>query len=342
MKIYLAGERAQISTSAALRRVGGEAVASIWTKHVRRRLFSFYYHGLEGQNFEKDPDTGLSTAIEDSIKFGWDLFLDSGAFTAFTKGVQIPEREYAIYINKCAKRNIWTVCSSLDAIGKDIEAARKSYKYFRYLHRKAGLDVKPVFHVREPDNVLRAYLDEGHEYILIGGMVPESTRDLRELLDHFWMKYLTNADGTAKVKVHGFGLTDAQLMFRYPWHSVDSSSWLMTGIFGSCMFRKPGERKLKKVVFSEESPQARKAKGWHYSTMTSREIDEVNEWVAPYGVTCEQLSQHYSFRDVVNAAVFQSLEEWGTDRFTDTQLRITDAAEEMYGDGFQVASEEDW
>ena len=30
------------------------------------------------------------------------------------------------------------------------------------------------------------------------------------------------------------------------------------------------------------------------------------------------------------------------DRFTDTQLRITDAAEEMYGDGFQVASEEDW
>lgn len=325
MKIYLAGERAATATD--IDRLGGGA--AVWTKHVKRRLFSFYYHGYSGANFEKDPKTGLSLAITDSIKFGWDLFLDSGAFTAFTKGVEIPLEEYAQYVKN--NRKIWTVCSSLDAIGRgeydsaeQLGFARQSWQYFDRL-RHLGADVFPVWHVREPLSVLRHYVDAQYPYILIGGMVPETTQALRQRLDVAWGTILTHKDGTAKVKVHGFGLTDWILMRRYNWHSVDSTSWLMTGVFGACIFRV--ENKLRKIVFSEASPEARKDKGWHYFRRTPQERKIIDSWLEPYGVTAGQLSQHYTYRDVINAAVFQDLEDLGTDVFDDKQPILWDTIE---------------
>jgi hypothetical protein len=317
MKIYLAGEREQ-STAADFRRRGIAEAASIWTKSVRRRLFSYYYHGFSGNNYRKDNQTGLSTPIAEGVEFGWDLFLDSGAFTAFTKNVVIPIEEYAEYVKKTQSQKIWTVCSSLDAIGQGREAAVQSYKYFARL-RNLGAEVQPVFHVREPDEALKYYVNSGEwEYVFIGGMVPETTEWLRVRLDHLWSQVLGNKDGTPKIKTHGFGLTDQQLMFRYPWTSVDSSSWLMTGIFGSCMFRTE-ENKLRKVVFSDESPTARKFKGWHYKNLPKEAKAQVDRWLEPFEINAEQLSQHYSYRDVVNAAVFQSLEDLGTEAFIEEQ-----------------------
>lgn len=329
MLIYLAGERAAMATTAAIRRLGGEGAAAVWTRSVKRRLFSFYYHGYSGSNYEKTA-TGLSSAIADSLDFGWDLFLDSGAFTAFTKGIVIDEAylaEYARYIKRCLPRKIFTVYSSLDAIGTGAQAAIESRANYLEL-RKRGMPVRPVFHIREPPEYLAQYIDEGCEYIFIGGMVPESTRDLMQLLDGLWSKYLTNKDGTPKVKIHGFGLTDSKLMFRYPWYSVDSSSWLMTGIFGACLFRIGG--KMEKIVFSEESPEARKFKGRHYHRMPLMAQRQIDEWIEPYGITAQQLSEHYSFRDVVNAAVFQGLEDLGAKKFVNIQPTLTDYASNWF------------
>lgn len=337
MKLYLAGERAAMATTAAIRRLGGESAAAVWTKHVKRRLFSFYYHGYSGSNYEKLP-SGLSTAIADSIDFGWELFLDSGAFTAFTKQVKIDEaylNEYAVYIKRCLPRKIFSIYSSLDAIGRGDEAALASLSFFQQLQQRK-CPVFPVWHVREPERYLQRYIDDGHDYILIGGMVPETTRWLKDRLDGIWAKHLTDKDGLPIVKIHGFGLTDSRLMFRYPWYSVDSSSWLMTGIFGACMFKDVESHKLRKVVFSEDSPQARNFKGWHYANLGSVEKNIVDGWLEPYGVAAEQLGQHYSFRDVVNAAVFQSLEDFGTDRFVPEQLTIWDAVwddEDVFEEG---------
>lgn len=317
MKIYLAGERDQ-NIEEMRRRSGTDLIGSIWTQYVKRRLFSYYYHGYKGSNFKKDKKTGLSVPIAEAVEFKWDLFLDSGAFTAFTKGAVIPIEEYAEYVMQTKAQGIWTTCSSLDAIGQGREAAVQTYKFFARL-RNLGADVQPVFHVREPDEALKYYVDSGEwDYLFIGGMVPETTQWLKIRLDSLWAKILTDKDGRPKIKVHGFGLTDQQLMFRYPWWSVDSSSWLMTGIFGSCMFR-TADNFLRKVVFSEDSPTARKFKGWHYNNLPKEAKAQVDKWLEPYGVTPEQLSQHYSFRDVVNAAVFQSLEDLGTEVFIEEQ-----------------------
>jgi hypothetical protein len=296
MKIYLAGEREGSKND----------TINIW-RNAKRRLFSYYYHGFK---------TGgrPSQHINGACEMGLDLFLDSGAFTAFTKKETIPPDAYADFVK--STRGLWSVCSSLDVIGRGDEAARASYHVLQELH-KLGADVIPVFHVREPDEWLERYIAEGHEYIAIGGMVPETTSWLMDRLDGLWGNIMTRPDGSAKLKVHGFGLTVFSLMFRYPWFSVDSTSWLMTGVYGACVL--PTPIGIKRVFFSEHSPQARKAEGWHYHALTlapgdprKRYVDEILE---KYGVTAAQCGETYQYRDMVNAAVYQDMEHLGVDEF---------------------------
>lgn len=296
MKIYLAGEREGSRND----------TINIW-RNAKRRLFSYYYHGFK---------TGgrPSQHIDGARQMDLDLFLDSGAFTAFTKKETIPVEEYATFVK--STRSYWSVCSSLDVIGSGDEAAAASYRVMRELHA-LGADVIPVFHVREPDAWLEKYIAEGHEYIAIGGMVPESTSWLMDRLDGLWGTILTHSDGSPKLKVHGFGLTVFSLMFRYPWFSVDSTSWLMTGVYGACVL--PTRDGIKRVFFSEQSPQARKTDGWHYHSLKLVDGDPrrkvVDEILERYGVTAEQCGETYQYRDMVNAAVYQDLESMGVNEF---------------------------
>lgn len=296
MKIYLAGEREGSRND----------TINIW-RNAKRRLFSYYYHGYKtGGN--------PSQHIEGAREMDLELFLDSGAFTAFTKKEKIPVEQYANFVKRT--RAYWSVCSSLDVIGHGEEAAAASHRVLQELHR-LGADVIPVFHVREPDHWLERYIAEGHEYIAIGGMVPESTPWLMDRLDGLWGNVMTNPDGSPKLKVHGFGLTVFSLMFRYPWYSVDSTSWLMTGVYGACVLPTPAG--IKRVFFSEQSPQARKLEGWHYHALTLTPEDPRKDWIdeilAKYGVTAEQCAETYQYRDMVNAAVYQDLESMGVNEF---------------------------
>ena len=60
------------------------------------------------------------------------------------------------------------------------------------------MNVLPVHHVRDNNNWLQRYIEEGYDYICLGGMVPETPQYLKEWLDHVWHNYLTNADGTRR------------------------------------------------------------------------------------------------------------------------------------------------
>jgi hypothetical protein len=170
-----------------------------------------------------------------------------------------------------------------------------------------------VYHAREDTKWLTKYIDEGYEYIFIGGMVPETTKWLKGWLDGLFTKLLTRADGTPRVRLHGFGLTDQQLMFRYPWHSVDSTSWIFTGMFGGCVFMTP--RGLRKIVFSPHSPQAKKLEAPHYINLSLTERREIDGWLERYGVTAAQCVESYAYRHLVNAQTFTEMEILGATHF---------------------------
>ncbi len=198
-----------------------------------------------------------------------DLFLDSGAFSAWSQDVEIKIGDYIAFIKK-HKKGI-DVYANLDDI-RDPEATWKN----QIRMEKAGLHPLPCFHYGEDPKWLKKYLAKGHSYIALGGMVPISTKNLILWLDTIFPKYLCDQAGMPKVKIHGFGLTSLRLMLRYPWYSVDSTSWVITGRLGSVYVPRYRQGRWTynesswKVVVSNRSP-SQKEKGKHISTFSPKE-----------------------------------------------------------------------
>lgn len=267
------------------------------------------------------------------------IFLDSGAFSMFTQGVKVDLASYANYIKNHS--DIIHVASNLDAIGAGNE--QLSYDRQKQLE-DMGVDIKPVHHVRDHDEWLVRYLEEGYDYIFLGGMVPENTPTLMKWLDDMWSKYLTNPDGTPKVKVHGFGLTTLSLMTRYPWYSVDSTSWVMTSRFGSIFLDVPqpdGTIRDYKVDFSSRSNKKREIDSWHFETLPLLlqnqilerleqleaerpkfpELEAELEKLAGYkiGYNPTALAESYGCRDWANIEYFRRAMNRNVDRFVSKQ-----------------------
>lgn len=181
------------------------------------------------------------------------VFLDSGAFSAFTLGKVI---DLPAYVDYC-KRNADIIehASVLDGIGDPLQ----TYKNQKAME-KLGVRPLPCFHYGEDERYLEYYI-ANYEYITIGGMVPISTPQLFLWLDRIWAKYLTDGSGRPRLKVHGFGLTSYPLMVRYPWYSVDSSSWVQIGAHGNIFM--PG---LGTLAVSSKSPNA-KVENQHIDTL---------------------------------------------------------------------------
>ena len=161
-----------------------------------------------------------------------DLFLDSGAFSALTQGVEIDIQEYIKFIKE--HEDVIDIYANLDVIG----SAEGTWKN-QITMEKAGLNPMPVYHYGEDVKWLKRYLKRGYDYIALGGLVGASSSALKSWLDPIWKDYLTTDDGMPIIKVHGFGLTSLTLMKRYPWYSVDSTSWVVTGRMGSIMIPLP-------------------------------------------------------------------------------------------------------
>jgi len=118
---------------------------------------------------------------------------------------------------------------------------------------KKGLCPVPVVHydtLKPTTKWLKKYIDAGHEYIGLGGMVISGTQlsgTKRWLDDCFKL-----ARKNPKIKFHGFGITNYGLITRYPWFSVDSTTWIKRGAFGEILVpRYDG----KDFVFFREDPQ---------------------------------------------------------------------------------------
>lgn len=167
------------------------------------------------------------------------LMLDSGAFTAWTKGESIDLKEYITYIKK--HRAEIDTYFNLDVIpgGRNRkpteaeidEAAKQSYKNLQTM-KKAGLDPIPVFHFGEDFKWLEKLLADGHKYIGIGALVGKPELETKRFLDKVFTR-LTTRDGKPIIKVHGLGVSSFELIRRYPFYSCDATSWALTAAYGS-------------------------------------------------------------------------------------------------------------
>jgi len=211
------------------------------------------------------------------------VFLDSGAFSDFTKGKKTNIDAYAKYVQE--NQDIIEHASVLDGIGDPQE----TYNNQKYLESK-GLNVLPCYHFGEDERWLEYYIDN-YDYITIGGMVPISTPQLLNWLDRIWDKYLTDEEGRPVVKVHGFGLTTYKLMFRYPWYSVDSSTWVQTARAGSIFMPT-----LKRTIAVSDRSPARKIQGAHIDSITEKERNALIKQIEKEGYNIDRLRTMYQAR----------------------------------------------
>ncbi len=243
------------------------------------------YHYIGAQRY-------IDQMREDNAK----VFLDSGAFSAYTLGVEIDLPTYCDYIKR--NMDLWRVedgvvmASVLDGIGDPLKT------YQNQIHmEQLGAKPLPCFHAGEDERYLEYYV-KNYEYITLGGMVGSSTKQLCIWLDRMWERYLTDGSGRPRLKVHGFGITAIPIMERYPWYSVDSSSWIQSAAFGSIITPEWGP-----LSVSEKSPSRHDA-GQHATTLTSIEQDYVLQTLEKQGFTYERLSSIYESRAAYNLWAF--------------------------------------
>ena len=244
------------------------------------------------------------------------VFLDSGAFSAYTLGVSIDLPTYCDYIKR--NMDLWRVedgvvmASVLDGIGDPLQTYRNQ------LHMEAlGAKPLPCFHAGEDERYLEHYV-RNYEYITLGGMVGSSTKQLCIWLDRMWERYLTDGSGRPRLKVHGFGITAVPIVERYPWYSVDSSSWIQSAAFGSIIDPLHGP-----ISVSEKSPSRHDA-GQHVTTLTQVEQDYVLQMLEKNGFTYERLSTVYESRAAYNLWAFGVINQMinARDNYETFQCRV--------------------
>lgn len=229
------------------------------------------------------------------------IFLDSGAFSAYTLGIQLDLVEYCDYIKR--NRDFIRVedgalmASVLDGIG-DAQMTYDNQKHMESL----GVRPLPCFHAGEDERYLEYYI-ANYDYITLGGMVGASQKDLQIWLDRIWDRHLTDGSGNPRIKVHGFGITSVTLMERYPWYSCDSSSWVQTASFGGIQMPDGSV-----VSVSDKSPSRHDA-GQHYLTVTELERAAIKRTIEAAGFDAQRVVESAYPRIAFNLWAYREMQD---------------------------------
>lgn len=95
-----------------------------------------------------------------------------------------------------------------------------------------GLHPVPIVHYGTDLEWLTYYIKEGYEIIGLGGL-PPNLGTMVMWLDQCFNLICNNPQRLPYVKLHGFGFTVYEHLFRYPWWSVDSVTYMKAAAYGS-------------------------------------------------------------------------------------------------------------
>jgi hypothetical protein len=196
---------------------GKEQAEQMFTAPRKPRVLLSYYY-WKGAN----KATYLTGEIEGK---GYDLFADSGAYSAWSLNDPIDVSGYADWLDRFG--HLFTHCANLDVKG-DVDAGLKNQRYLE----DRGLKPVPVFHAGEPWSVLSDFIEE-YPFIALGNLAG-ATANNKQILAFLvrCFKLALGPDGKARTVYHGFGTTDLIFSAALPWYSGDSSSWGAGARFG--------------------------------------------------------------------------------------------------------------
>ena len=246
-----------------------------------------------------------------------ELYLDSGAFSAWTQRKPFHIDDYIAFIK--ANLDCFDYVINLDVIpgnfgrtptADEVEtSARQSWENYLYM-REFGIDSIPVFHMGERFYWLDKMMDYGCDYI---GVSPANDRTSNAKIR--WMDtvfdHITTPQGAPMIKTHGFAVTSFPMLYRYPWYSADSTSWIMHAVYGHIVL--PAIRNdmtfdysiSPQVVTISERDVSRKVDLKHFNHYGDVSQQFIREYVQQCGTTIEQCKNSYDARARVNIRTFQ-------------------------------------
>lgn len=204
------------------------------------------------------------------------IFMDSGAHGLFNEYVKDSRNHsdysfyktkifwdyvdsYAIFMKK--NKTYFSLFANVDVIYNP----KMTWEVQEYIERKYNLIPLPVIHYGTNLKWLRRYLSKGYSYIALGGVGQGAgAKDYVVWADAAFDIICNQPSRFPKVKVHGFAITSQKLMSRYPWYSVDSTTWLKIAAFGSIFvpFYKNGKwdysKQYRRVLLSTRPPAMNK------------------------------------------------------------------------------------
>ena len=232
-----------------------------------------------------------------------ELIMDSGAYSAWRKGVVI---DLDAYIQYCLDHSdTLDNFVQLDVIPgkygyKDIPyeereaVAAEGYENYLYMISKGMPKDRTivVFHQGDHFHWLERLREEKIPYI---GLSPGNDRSTTEKMD--WldecMYYVTDRKGLPLMKWHGFGVTSVPIIRRFPWYSVDSVTWLVFAWYGNILLPpqrggQPDWEADSPIIVGVSSSlvsKARSTEGDHISTFTEYQKNYVEEFLSAIGMS---------------------------------------------------------
>lgn len=216
-----------------------------------------------------------------------DLLMDSGAFTAWSKGDQVDiielgnlfadlQQEYSDCVDfSLINLDVIPGRKGVDPTPDEIAAAMKqSLVNYEVLNTRFPGKVLPVYHQGEPE-WYRQELFNATDHICL------SPRN--DVAEKYRIKWAQEAQNMTH-KFHGLATTGTTMMETVNWYSVDSAGWVMVGGMGSIMF--PSATGLKPVAISAQSP-SKQVWNKHIDNMPER--DYLLDFVIEKGYTIEDL-----------------------------------------------------
>ncbi len=156
------------------------------------------------------------SAYRDLSHYGG-VALDSSAYSVWKRAARVDLGRYADYCGDIADGLDWY--ANLDVIGD----WRAGLANLAALEGK-GLTPVPVFHLGEPWGLLEDFV-LGYDRVAIARGPGMCFAGMWRLLEVIFDRY-SDSEGTPLCRFHGFRMTDRRVMARFPFDSVDSTTWI--------------------------------------------------------------------------------------------------------------------
>lgn len=220
------------------------------------------------------PELNKKKDFQDIVDFCDDLFLDSWWYSIRNSGLNLSVVDYANFINKYP--DLFNV-----RVNMDTGSVEETLNNQKFLEQETGQKILPVYHRSDlRDNWTKLLEEYCEKYDYIGlwwvawvGLSPKTRHYYLWKSFQIAMKY--------KTKIHWFWITNMSCLLRYPFYTVDSTSWLQGVKFNQFTIFKNGQwykytgREYRQKFWLDPAKNNKEWKVWE----SKKQWEKFNEYI---------------------------------------------------------------